>query len=129
MARKKILLTDDDPVFVEAVSAILETRFDIVTASNGTEALEQVAREKPDLVVLDVMMDHLSEGFDIARKLKSDPETKELPVIMLTGVDAVYNYRMEVQESFVPHDRFLEKPIEPEELLAVIEELLSAHGS
>ncbi len=123
------MLTDDDPVFVEAVSAILETRFDIVTASNGTEALEQVAREKPDLVVLDVMMDHLSEGFDIARKLKSDPETKELPVIMLTGVDAVYNYRMEVQESFVPHDRFLEKPIEPEELLAVIEELLSAHGS
>jgi CheY-like chemotaxis protein len=129
MARKKILLTDDDAVFVEAVKAVLESRYDVVTASNGKEALEQVAREKPDVIVLDVMMEHLSEGFDIARKLKGDESTSSIPVIMLTGVEEVYNYRMEVQDSFVPHDKYLEKPVEPEKLLAAIEEVIASQDS
>lgn len=129
MAKKKILLTDDDPVFVEAVKAVLESRYDVVTASNGKEALEQVAREKPDVVVLDVMMEHLSEGFDVARKLKADESTSSIPVIMLTGVEEVYNYRMEVQDEFVPHDKYLEKPVEPEKLLAVIEEVIASQDS
>ena len=129
MPRKKILLADDDDVFVEAVSAVLESRYDVITASNGSEALERVAREKPDVVILDVMMDHLSEGFDVARKIKSDPETASIPVIMLTGVDRVYDYRMEIDETYVPHDRFLQKPVEPEDLLAVIEEILATRES
>jgi CheY-like chemotaxis protein len=129
MPKKKILLADDDPVFVEAVKAVLESRYDIVTASNGKEALEQIAREKPDVVVLDVMMDHLSEGFEVARKIKGDENTANIPVIMLTGVDEVYNYRMEVQDSYVPHDRYLEKPVEPEKLLAVIEEVITSQDA
>lgn len=123
--RKKILLVDDDPVFVEAVSAVLETRYDIRIAFNGTEALEAISREKPDVIVLDVMMDHLSEGFEVARKIKSDVETRNVPVIMLTAVDRVYNYRMEVEETYVPHDRYLEKPVEAQELLAVIDEVIA----
>lgn len=129
MARKKILLTDDDAVFVDAVKAVLETQFDIVTASNGKEALEQVANEKPDLIVLDVMMDHISEGFDVARKIKGDPATREIPVVMLTGVDQVFNYRMEVDDNYVPHDRYLEKPVEPDELLNVINEVIAGQSS
>jgi CheY-like chemotaxis protein len=129
MAKKKILLTDDDPVFVEAAKAVLESQYDVVTASNGKEALEQVAREKPDVIVLDVMMEHLSEGFDVARKLKTDESTSSIPVIMLTGVEEVYNYRMEVQDSFVPHDKYLEKPVEPQKLLATIEEVIASKDS
>ncbi|GAB4371187.1 MAG: response regulator [Acidobacteriota bacterium] len=124
MSGKRILLVDDDPVFVEAVSAVLETRYAVDSAANGTEALEKIARSKPDLVVLDVMMDHLSEGFDVARHLRSDPETRSIPIIMLTGVDQVYNVRMEVEETWVPCDRYLEKPVPPEELLRHIEELI-----
>jgi len=71
--RKKILLVDDDAVFLDAVSAVLESRFDIRTATNGTEALAELEREPPDVVVLDVMMDHLSEGFQVARRIKDDP--------------------------------------------------------
>ncbi len=126
--RKTVLLADDDEVFVDAVKSVLETQFDVRAVFNGTQALAAVAEEKPDVMVLDVMMDHLSEGLEVARKIKSDPETSAIPVIMLTGVDEVYNYRMEVGESYVPHDRYLEKPVAPQELLAAIEEVLEAAG-
>ena len=126
MARKTVLVVDDDAVFVAAISAILESRYEVRTASNGTEALEAIAVGHPDVVVLDVMMDHLSEGFDVAKKIKADPETKHIPVIMLTGVDELYNYRMEIEESAIPHDRFLEKPVAPETLLAAIDEVTAS---
>ena len=123
-AQKTILLVDDDPVFVEAVSSVLETRYTVKSVSNGTEALEAVPRERPDLIVLDVMMDYLSEGFDVARKLRQDDATKSIPIIMLTGVDQAYDYRMEVEESWVPSDRYLEKPVAPDKLLAEVESLI-----
>jgi two-component system cell cycle response regulator len=126
MAKKTVLLVDDDEVFVDAVSAFLEAHYEVRTASNGKEALAAIAEKHPDVVVLDVMMDHLSEGFDVARQIKNDPQTSHIPVVMLTGVDEVYNYRMEVEESAVPHDRYLEKPVEPEKLLAVLEEVMGA---
>jgi len=126
MERKTVLIADDDPVFVAAVSAVLQTRYAVKTASNGTEALEQIAKEPPDLIILDVMMDYMSEGFDVARKLRTNPETKSIPLIMLTGVDQLYNYRLEQDESWVPSDRYLEKPIEPETLLSEVESLIES---
>ncbi len=126
MGKRRVLIVDDDAVFVDALSAVLESRFDVMTAANGTEALAGIADSKPDVVLLDVMMDHLSEGFEVARRIKDDPATCHIPVIMLTAVDEVYNFRMEVEESYVPHDRYLEKPVEPERLLEVIDEVLVA---
>ena len=122
--RKTILLVDDDEVFVEAVSAVLEGRYRVITAANGTEGLARAREEHPDLIVLDVMMDHLSEGFDVARNLRNDPATSEIPIIMLTGVDQVYNVRMEVDESWMPCEKYLEKPIAPDELLGHVAELI-----
>lgn len=124
MADRTILLVDDDDVFVEAVSAVLESRYKIRRAANGTEGLQMIAEERPDLVILDVMMDYLSEGFEVARKLRNNPETASLPIIMLTGVDQVYNVRMEVDESWVPCDKYLEKPVAPGELIQHVAELL-----
>ena len=121
---KTILLVDDDDVFVEAVTAVLESRYRVRRAANGTEALRMIEEERPDLVILDVMMDHLSEGFDVARKLKGGPATEDLPIIMLTGVDQVYNVRMEVDESWVPCERYLEKPVAPDVLLEHVAEVL-----
>ena len=124
MATKVILLVDDDHVFVEAVSAVLESRYRVQTAANGTQALEKVKESPPDLIILDVMMDYMSEGFDVARKLRQDPATKSIPLIMLTGVDERYDYREEVDESWVPCDRYLEKPIEPDTLLSEVRALI-----
>ena len=124
MAEKTILLVDDDDVFVEAVTAVLESRYRVVRAANGTEGLKIIAEERPDLVILDVMMDYLSEGFEVARKLREDETTADLPIIMLTGVDQVYNVRMEVDESWVSCDRYLEKPVAPGDLLQHVAEVL-----
>ena len=126
MSREKVLVVDDDAVFVDAVSSVLESRYEVATAANGTEALDRIAEDMPDVILLDVMMDHLSEGFELARRLKQDPTTSGIAVIMLTAVDEVYNFRMEVEESYVPHDAYLEKPVEPERLLEVIDEVLVA---
>lgn len=124
MAEKTILLVDDDDVFVEAVTAVLESRYRVRRAANGTEGLSMIAEDMPDVVVLDVMMDYLSEGFEVARKLRKDPTTADLPIIMLTGVDQVYNVRMEVDESWVPCERYLEKPVAPGDLLRYVAEIL-----
>ena len=124
MAEKTILLVDDDDVFVEAVTAVLESRYRVVRAANGTEGLKIIAEERPDLVILDVMMDYLSEGFEVARKLREDETTADLPIIMLTGVDQVYNVRMEVDESWVSCDRYLEKPVAPGDPLQHVAEVL-----
>ena len=126
MAERTILLVDDDDVFVEAVSAVLESQYRVRRAANGTEGLQMIAEELPDLVILDVMMDFLSEGFEVARKLRNDSATADLPIIMLTGVDQVYNVRMEVDESWVPCERYLEKPVAPGDLLRHIAEVLEA---
>ncbi len=125
MEKRSVLLVDDDAVFVDAVSAVLEGRYEVRTAANGGEALAAIAAAPPDVVVLDVMMDHLSEGFDVARTLRSSDATRAIPIVMLTGVDEVFNVRMEIGESWFPYDRYLQKPVAPEVLLATLGELLT----
>lgn len=124
MPRPTIVMADDDPVFVASVASVLRTRYEVRTASNGSEALASIAEDPPDLVILDVMMDHMSEGFDVARRLRSDEQTSLIPIILLTGVDRVYNLRMEVDESWVSADRYMEKPVSPEDLLEVVAALI-----
>lgn len=122
--RKTILMVDDDEIFVEATRAVLETVYEVRSASNGTEGLAEARKDPPDLILLDVMMDHLAEGFDVAKQLRSDEATKSIPIVMLTGVDQVYNVRMEVGEAWVKADRYLEKPVAPDKLLQVVGELI-----
>jgi len=124
MHEKSVLLVDDDPVFVEAMSAVLETRFRVRSAGSGKEAFQRIAEERPELIILDVMMEYLSEGFDVARRLRAERATAEIPIVMLTGVDQMYNYRMEVDESWVPCERYLEKPVSPQVLLAEVDALI-----
>jgi putative two-component system response regulator len=124
MKRPVILVADDDAVFAESVASVLRIRYDVCAVGNGTEAMAVISEDLPDLVILDVMMDHMSEGFDVARRLRGDDRTALVPIIILTGVDRVYNLRMEVDESWVPADRYLEKPISPAELLQVVESLV-----
>jgi CheY-like chemotaxis protein len=125
MRQKTVLLVDDDAIFREAVSVVLESRYRVETAGSGSEALACIGEEQPDLVVLDVMMDHLAEGFEVAQTLRSGTETASIPIILLTGVDQVFHRRMRVDESSMPCDRYLEKPVDPIDLLQTVEELLS----
>jgi CheY-like chemotaxis protein len=124
MAKRRVLLVDDDEMFTATVATVLEDRYEVSTAASGAEALERIGQNPPDLVVLDVMMEALETGFDVARKLKSDPATAAIPIVMLTGVDQVYDMSSQIDDGWIRCDRYIEKPPDPRTLLATIAELL-----
>ncbi|MFQ5779206.1 MAG: PleD family two-component system response regulator [Nitrospiria bacterium] len=83
MKGKKILIVDDDPSVRKLIKVTLRT-CEVIEGSNGIEALEKVTGEKPDLILLDVMMPKMN-GFEVIRRLKADPETAEIPIVLLTA--------------------------------------------
>jgi CheY-like chemotaxis protein len=124
--KRKILLIDDDPDFVEAVKVIVENGgYTVRVAYDGEEGLEAVAAEKPDLIVLDVMMPVMN-GHECCAKLKADPATAKIPVILLTAVadrvtTSTYTHR-DMLESEA--EDYMPKPVEPQELLKLIKNWL-----
>ncbi|MHB8155565.1 MAG: response regulator [Candidatus Omnitrophota bacterium] len=123
----KILIVDDDPDFIEAISTLLEARdYEILSATNGADGFKQAKANLPDLILLDVMMTHKSEGFDVARELKEDQTTKNIPVILITGIRKDMNlpFGFEPDTDWLPVSRILEKPVKPETLLNAVAEAL-----
>lgn len=123
----KILIVDDDPDLVEAVTMILRSKkFEVVAAYNGKEGIEKVKRERPDLVVLDVMMPE-KDGYSVCKELKSDPQWSHIPILLLTAVAShVPTTRFTQQMGMETEaDDYIDKPVEPEVLVKRIETLLS----
>jgi len=124
--KKKVLLVDDDPDFVEAIKVIVESGgYDVRVAYDGAEGLEAVAKDKPDLIVLDVMMPVMN-GHETCARLKADPATKSIPIILLTAVadrvtTSTYTHR-DMLESEA--EDYMPKPVEPAELLSLIKSWL-----
>jgi two-component system, OmpR family, alkaline phosphatase synthesis response regulator PhoP len=119
---KKILITEDDPSFLRFMSYLLgKEGYEVLTASNGVEGLFKAQEEKPDLLILDIMLPGL-DGFEVCNQLRTNPETNRLPILMLsakgqdgdrfTGID-------------VGADEYLVKPVERAVLLNTIEHLLT----
>ena len=122
---QKVLMIDDDPEFVEAISNLLDAKgYDVHTASDGKEGIAKVRAENPDLILLDVMMTTKSEGFDVARELHEDPKLKDIPIIIMTGIRREMNlpFGFEPDGTWLPVKRVLEKPVKPEVLLAAVSE-------
>jgi CheY-like chemotaxis protein len=122
---KKVLIIDDDPEFTEAVTTLLESKgFEITSAPNGKEGFAKAKSIVPDAILLDVMMTHKSEGFDVARSLTEEKKTKGIPIIMITGIRKEMNlpFGFEPDEEWLPVKKLLEKPIKPEALLKALEE-------
>jgi len=118
MDARKVLLVDDDTDLVALNRVVLEkSGYVVVAAHTGRAGIEMARAEKPDVIVLDVMMTTNSEGFDVARALKGDEATRTIPLLMLTSVNRTVPFRFEPDPTFLPVDRFLEKPLSPEELL------------
>ncbi len=96
--KTKILIVDDDAFLSGIYATKLEIeQFDVVIARDGEEGLKAAAREKPDLVLLDVLMPKL-DGFEVLEKLKADPKTKAIPVIMLTNLGQKEDVERAIQE-------------------------------
>ena len=124
----KILVVDDDKDIQETLRIVLEkSGFEVASAFNPEDGLAAVQAQKPDLLVLDVLMPSDFEGFDVARKIREDLEMRELPIIMLTAVHDIKKvpYRFAPNEEWLPVDYFFDKPVEPMVLVAKIREILN----
>jgi len=122
---KKVLMIDDDPEFIEAITNVLDAKgYEVVSASNGKEGVEKAKAENPNIILLDVMMTTESEGFDVAREMAKDDSAKNIPVIILTGIRKAMSlpFGFEPDETWLPVKQVLEKPVKPEVLLKAIEE-------
>ncbi|PLX99307.1 MAG: two-component system response regulator [Desulfuromonas sp.] len=85
MAKKKILIVEDEESLLKLESILLTSKgYDVRGVSNGQQALDAIAEEKPDLVLLDIMLPEI-DGFEVCQRIKDDPETTDIPVIMLTA--------------------------------------------
>ena len=125
-AEKKILLVDDDPDFVEGARMVLEKGdFEVVTASSGKECLERIKEERPDLILLDIMMPQKS-GFEVCKELKSNIEYNKIPVVMLTALKSkLSRTSYSIAEGLeLEAEDYLEKPIEPKVLVSRLREIL-----
>jgi len=125
--KKRILVVDDDPDMVEATSIILKSKnYDVIAAYGGVEGLQKAKAEKPDLIVLDVMMPD-KDGYAVCKELKADPALCDIPVLLLTAVvshisTTRYSHQMGMETEA---DDYIDKPVEPVELVKRIEALFS----
>jgi CheY-like chemotaxis protein len=125
MARKKtILAIDDDLDVIEFVKSVLGRHYEVVVGFCGKECLDLVQSLRPDVILLDVIMTHLGDGLDCLRTLKQGAATMNIPVIMMTSVMEIYDYRSQIEASFFPHDRWLDKPVKADVLLQTVREVL-----
>jgi two-component system alkaline phosphatase synthesis response regulator PhoP len=121
----KILLVDDDPVFVEATKAVLESKYRVITAYDGDEGMKKAREQKPDLILLDIVMP-AKDGFQVCKQLKKDPKLASIPVIMLTS------FAQHKGETNIPVDAgleleaegYMDKPVSPESLLRQVGSML-----
>jgi CheY-like chemotaxis protein len=118
--RFKILVVDDDPDIIEAITTVLESmdEYEVRTARDGLECMEAIKEETPDLLILDLLMPRM-DGFAVVRDLRERPRYRKLPIMILTSVreDASYRrYELETGLSMDVQD-YIEKPVPPAELL------------
>jgi CheY-like chemotaxis protein len=129
-----ILIVDDDYDFLEINRLILERAgYRVVTAAEPKQALLRMEKEKPDLVMTDLMMTSLDSGFYFARTIKEDPRYAEIPVIIATSVSSAlgldFRPRTEEDKAKMHVDAYFDKPIDPKKLLAMIGELLGPRAA
>lgn len=133
MSKPKILIIDDDPDIVEAMRMPLEANaYHVISAGSGREGLKKVKEEMPDLIILDVMMETDTEGFHVAYKLRDQsPEAeykdfRHIPILVITAIHqkTALRFSPKTDEEFLPVNDFIEKPIQPKDLLGKVSKLL-----
>lgn len=132
MSPKTVLLVDDDPDLIEAHSQVLESAgFEVLVAHDGPTGFALATARRPDVAVLDVIMSQPDEGFVLARQLREDPRTADVPLVLLTGLNAVNAASgrpfqlsdRDRDEHWLPVDRVVDKPLHPYRLVALVREL------
>ncbi|MDO8663142.1 MAG: response regulator [Candidatus Omnitrophota bacterium] len=130
-SKARILIIDDDPDIVQSMRVVLESKnYRVENATSGEEGLRMVKAEKPDLVILDVMMETSDKGFDVARKIKWDKDCKDIPILMLTAIkeNTGLDFKNEAgDEVWLPVDDYCDKPLDPQVLISKVESLTKSN--
>ncbi|MBC7316293.1 MAG: response regulator transcription factor [Chloroflexi bacterium] len=121
-----ILVVDDDPDFVEAVRMVLEREgYEVHSAASGQEALRAMAVTPPDLVILDIMMDGILDGWDASGRIRATPQLRHTPILVVSSITSSDYLSMFPTDEDHLIDNFLSKPVAPDALLAEVRRLLS----
>jgi formate transporter len=122
----RILVVDDDPDFVEVTRMILTKEgYSVVSAANGDQALQTMKVERPDLVLLDVMMATPLEGVSVAREMVGDSDLKAVPIVMVSSIDSSKHAGLLPDDMHIPTDAWISKPVDPDHLLRTIRRFLA----
>ena len=127
----KILVIEDDVDMVTAIRMPLEANgYEVLAAATGEEGLQEVKQAEPDLIILDVMMETTTAGFQVSLKLRDPDENSEyaayrhIPILMLTAIHTTTSLRFGPDEAYLPVDDFVDKPIDPDVLLKKVRALI-----
>lgn len=124
----RILIIDDDQDMVEVMSLILGSRnYEVFTAASGEQGLMKAREYRPDLIILDVMMETADKGFEVARALKRDDELRDIPIMLLTAVQerTGFDFKPNAGDAdWLPVEAYADKPIRSEDLLKKVRELI-----
>ena len=126
---KKILVIDDDYDLVEINKAfLLKAGFKVDCAYSGKEGLEKIKSFAPDLIILDVMMTSVGEGFEVARAIKLNDAMRSIPILMLSSVNQEVGFRLRIgpDEDWNPVNAFLDKPVDYDKLVKKVTEMLNS---
>jgi Lrp/AsnC family transcriptional regulator for asnA, asnC and gidA len=120
-----VLIVDDDPDFVEVGRLVLEQGgYRVISAANGEQGLAAVRRDRPDLVVLDVMMSSVLDGLNASLRIKAEQALKTTPILMVSSITSSDYAGMFPTDEYVPVENFLSKPVSPQQLLSEVKRLL-----
>jgi CheY-like chemotaxis protein len=128
----KILVIEDDADMVMAIRMPLEANdYEVFAAATAEEGLRKVKEIEPDLIILDVMLETTTAGFQVSLQLRSpDPESeyaayRHIPILMLTAIHTTTSLRFAPDKEYLPVDVFIDKSVDPDKLLSTVDELLT----
>lgn len=114
----KILVVDDDPDFVEVTRLILEANnYEVVGAHDSADALQKLHQEKPDLVLLDIMMTQVLDGLVVPREILTDPDLERIPIIVVSSITSSPHIGKFPTDEYLAIDDWISKPVQPKVLL------------
>jgi two-component system alkaline phosphatase synthesis response regulator PhoP len=127
MSEQKILIVDDDADVVESVASFLEANgYQVLKAHNGREGLKQAKLERPDLIIMDIMMNERTEGFFTVQAIRHTPGLESVPIFVLSSLyEQIPAFRIPPDSGWLAHDQFFPKPANMPELLEKIRQFLN----
>ena len=124
----RILIIDDDPLYVMTTKAILESQgYEVDSASDGDQGLAMLAKDRPDLVLLDVMMDWPLEGVSVSRQMLNSRDLRSIPIIMITSIRRSEHLDAFPRDEYLHIHGWLDKPYTPDHLVAEVAATLARH--